>query len=217
MKKWLFIIWVFFFASCISSKTKNTDKYNYLGFGMLLEAYYRDYYEYPQNIDDFILYCSSIQEQAFGKTIKKIEENRTSLNWILSDDKITIKLEDSIIYETHLRCPCEELSYNLGVYLGKILFFNIDGIPVYSEELEEEFKSETRAIKMHYSKIVAEENTTKYHILEFSIEKGLVPFCIDDNIPNELEYYVEIEKYLKEFTHKYKINKVVFITRTFKN
>lgn len=212
MKKWLLVSLICIFTSCGSNKTKNTDKYDYPGFGMLLDSYFFDYYEYPKNIDDFILYCNSIHIKELKNAIKKIKENRNSFYWILSNDKITIKIENNIVYETFLRYPCEELSYNKAMY-SKYLFFNDKNILIVSNQIEKEFKIKLKTIKKKYTKVIKE----KYLILEYTKTNKLSLFCDNSVDMSKYEYFLFLEKCLDVFSKKYNLNKIIFSTYVFYN
>jgi hypothetical protein len=207
---------ILFVASCSSNiKTDQVNKYEFPGLGMLIDAYYRDYYDYPKNSDEFILFCDSINTNDFETTIKKIKENKNRIAWSLGSNKIVITLNDSIIYETELRFPCDELLYNEVMYLDQILFFNTDGISINSEEIEAEFKNCVKEIKMHYSRIDEGDSETKYHLLQYTTNIGLEPFCNNDKILTDIGYFKEIEVFLNIFTKKHKLSKVIFVTCNF--
>jgi hypothetical protein len=212
MRKYVLIITVLGIMSCSSNNTNKTDKFEYPGLGMLIESYYRDYYEYPQNLNGFILFCDSINNNDFEATIKKLKENRDKIEWTLESNKIVVAIEDSIIYETELRFPCDELVYNQGMYLDKILFFNINGISIHAEEFEIEFKKHLNEIKRHYSKTKMEYNETKYHLVQYTPDFGLVSLCDDDKTLQDVGYSKEIEDFLNVFTEKYRLSKVIFVT-----
>jgi hypothetical protein len=201
--------------SCSRNNSNKTSKFEYHGLGMLIESYYRDYYEYPQNLNEFILFCDSIRNNAYAATINKLKENRNNIKWTIESSKILVTIENGIIYETELRSPCDELTYNRGMYLGKVLFFNTNGVSIHSEELEFEFKNHLKEIKMHYSKIDSVYNESKYHLLEYTPDIGLLPFCDDDKISKEFGFFKEIERFLKVYTNKHNLSKVIFVTSTF--
>lgn len=216
MKKYIKFILILFIASCSSNiKTNQVNKFEFPGLGMLIDAYYRDYYDYPQNTDAFILFCDSIKNNEFESTIKKIKENKNRIAWSLGSNKIVITLVDSIIYETELRLPCDELLNNQGMYLDRILFFNTEGNSINSEEIESEFKKCLKEIKMDYSKIEKGDSETKYHLIQYTINIGLEPFCDNDKISTDIGYFKEIEVFLNSFTKKHMLSKVIFVTCNF--
>jgi len=217
--KYFLIFILIIFVTHISDK--KTNEYDYPGLGMLIEAYYFDYYEYPNNINDLILYCNANQFPIdFNTTIKKLNKNRDKITFSKKENYLIITLKDSILYKTELRTPCSEFSYNLPVYLNKVLLFDKNGYSISSEKIINEFKADIKEIKKKYDKVKKEKNTNTYitnkHVMiKFIPSEGLSLFCKDDIQLKDFKYFQEMEKYLIKFSDKYELTKVVLTTPVF--
>lgn len=210
----------FFFTvilmSCSNNNQADQHKYDYPGLGMIVEAYYGDYYDYPGTVDDLISFINACKlPENFDATIEKLKNNRNDI--VLNNEKNTliITLGDSVIYETEHRSPCDELSYNMGFYLDKELFFDAKGLSITSDEITNQFKSGMKEIKIRYDKVKKEGDTNKYVMLNFVHSKGLTLFCNENIQLKDYEYFQEVEKYLNVFSEKYHINRIIFTTPIF--
>ncbi|HOG97102.1 MAG TPA: hypothetical protein PKX26_12835 [Prolixibacteraceae bacterium] len=210
----------FFFTvilmSCSNNNQADQHKYDYPGLGQIVDAYYQDYYDYPGTVNDLISFINACKlPENFDTTIEKLKNNRDKI--VLNNEKNTliITLQDSVIYETAHRSPCDELSYNMGFYLGRVLFFDAMGLSITSDEITNQFKSGMKEIKIRYDKVKKEGDTNKYVMLNFVHFKGLTLFCNENIQLKDYEYFQEVEKYLNGFSEKYHINRIIFTTPIF--
>ncbi len=200
----LFVILI----SCGNSRV-NRHKYDYPGLGQIVEGYYWDYYDYPSGVNDLILFANTHEfPECFNTTIKKINIHKDEIILRNENRILTVRLGDHIIYETAHRSPCEELSYNMGIYLERVLFFDEEGFSINSDEITNQFKRGMKEIKIAYN----ESNKEKvYVMLDFVRFRGLRIFCNDNIQIKNCKYFREVEKYLNIFSEKYSIDKVVFV------
>lgn len=216
MRRYFIIVFVFAITSCSSNNENKTNKFEYPGLGMLIESYYRDYYDYPKTVNDLISFINACKlPENFDTTIEKLKNNRDKIVLNNENDTLIITLEDSVIYETAHRSPCDELSYNMGFYLGRVLFFDEKGLSVTSEEILNQFKSGIKEIKFSCNRVKKEGDTNKYVMLNFESLIGLTLFCNENIQLKNYEYFRELEKFLDVFSEKYHINRMVFITPIF--
>lgn len=214
--KFVFFLFTIILMSCSSNNLTDQHKYDYQGLGMIIDAYYQDYYDYPRTVNDLILFIDVCElPKNFDTTIEKFKKNRDKI--VLNNEKNTliIKLEDSLIYETTLRSPCDELSYNIGFYLDRVLFFDAKGLSITSEEITNQFKSGMKEIKMRYDNVKKEGDINKYVMLKFVQPEGLTLFCNGNNLSKDYEYFQEAEEYLDIFSEKHHINRIIFTTPVF--
>lgn len=201
---------------CSNNKQVGQDKYDYPGLGQILDAYYRDYYDYPSAVNDLILFINEYKfPENFDTTIEKLNNNRDNIILNNEEKTLIIKLEDSVIYETAHRSPCDEITYNMGFYLGNVLFFDATGLSITSDELTNQFKSGLKEIKIRFDKVKKEGDANKYVMLNFIHSKGLTLFCNENIQLKNYEYFQEIEKYLDVFSEKHHINRIIFTTPIF--
>ncbi|MDZ4204210.1 MAG: hypothetical protein U1C46_05270 [Bacteroidales bacterium] len=183
---------------------------------MIIDGYYQAFYDYPRTVDDLISFIDVCEfSENFDTTIEKLKNNRDEI--ILNDKKNTlvISLGNRVIYETALRSPCDELSYNRGFYLGRVLFFDAKGLSVASDEITSEFKNGLKERKMRYDRTEKDGDINKYVILKFVQSEGLTPFC-DGSIPlKDYEYFQVVEEYLIVFSEKHHLNRIIFTTPIF--
>ena len=192
--------------SCENNSQTEQQKYNYPGLGLLIESYYLDYFDFPNNINDLIMYVEIYKfPENFDATISKLKKNINKIFLVKVNGSLTITLEDSTIYETALRSPCEELSYNLPFYANKVLCFDKNMHPITSDIIIDDFREGLKKIKKHYKKVEKTENTNKYLMIKFDSSEGLSLFCKDNIQLNEYDYFQEVKKYLMSFTSKYKL------------
>ena len=210
----------FFFTvilmSCSNNNQADQHNYDYPGLGQIVESYYGDYYDYPGTVDDLISFINACKlPEDFDATIEKLKNNRNDI--VLNNEKNTliITLGDSVIYETEHRTPCDELSYNMGFYLDKDLFFDAKGVSITSDEITNQFKSSMKEIKIRYDKVKKEGDTNKYVMLNYVHSKGLTLFCNENIQLKDYEYFQEVEKYLNVFSEKYHIDRIIFSTPFF--
>lgn len=224
MKNILFLITIsLLLMSCSNSKKeKEIEKSNYSGLGIIVDAYYYDNYEYPKNIKALNNYIEQANfPNEYKGLIQKLKEGHQSIRIKTNNNKITICIEDNIIYESEIRTPCNELSYNLGFYVDNIILYdNSDNILIDKKELQKELKSGFKQISLNYNKVIEDTNSeslllTKYLLLKYEKDKGIDFFCSDTIKLDSYMYLIEIENYLNEFTNKYKLMKVVFTTPLF--
>lgn len=212
---------VFFFTAmlliaCKSNKQGEEHKYDYPGLGMMVEAYYFDYFDFPNSINDLVTYIELHKfPENFDTTIYKLKKNFDKIILAKEQSKLIIILDDSTIYETALRNPCEELSYNFSVYISKVLCFDNNGHSIMSDAIINNFKSRLKEIKKHYDKVEKDENANKFIIVRFEPLEGLSSFCGDNIRLKEYNYFQEVEKYLISFSNKYELSKVIFTTPIF--
>lgn len=211
---------LFFFTiilvSCNSNNQADQHKYNYPGLGMIVDAYYQDYYDYPRTVNDLISFIDMRElPGSFDTTIVKLKNNRDEIALNNEKNTLIITLEDSVIYKTALRSPCDELSYNIGFYLGGVLFFDKKGLSIASGEMTNEFKNGMQEIKMRYDKVEKEGDINKYVMLKFVRTEGLTLFCKENIQLKDYEYFQEVEEYLNVFSEKYQINRIIFATPVF--
>ena len=212
--RYLTLLAIILFWSCNSNnQTDNHNKYAYPGLGELLDVYYRDYYSYPQSISELIAYINTNKFHSnFDTTIIKLKRNKDIINLEVKTNRFLILLEDSIIYETGLRTPCEEFDYNQGFYLGRVLCFDVNMNTLNSEKNDTEFKAGLKEIKMLYSKAEKEEGVNKYVMIKYTKLDGLTLFC-DSNIDLiDYDYFNKVEEYLTRFSDKHKITAIIFTT-----
>lgn len=210
----------FFFTlilmSCSNNNQVDQHMYDYPGLGQIVEAYYRDYYDYPNTVDDLISFINACKfAENLHATIEKLKNTRNDI--VLNNEKNTLKitLRDSLIYETEHRSPCDELSYNIGFYLDKDLFFDAKGLPINSDEIRNQFKSGMKEIKIRYNKVKKEGDTNKYVMLNFVHSKRFTLFCNENIQLKDYEYFQELEKYMNDFSGKYHIDRIIFTTPIF--
>lgn len=197
--------------SCSNNNQSDQHKYDYPGLGLILEAYYLDYYDYPGNVNDLISYTNVYNfPENFDTTIKKVKNNKDKIFFKNEKNTLIITLEDSVIYETAHRSPCDELSYNMGFYLGKVLFFDIKELSITSVEITNQFKSGMKEIKIRYGKVKKEGDTNRYIMLNYVYSTGLTPFCNENIQLKDYEYFQEVEEFLNLFSERYHINRIIF-------
>ena len=218
---------VFFFTAmlliaCESNKQVEEHEYDYPGLGMILETYYFDYYNYPNNIKDLVTYVELRKfPENFNTTISKLNKNIDEIIFVNDQSKLIITLDDSTIYETALRNPCEELSYDFPVYISQVLCFDKNGHSITSDAIVDDFKSGLKKIKKQYTKVEKDENTNNHIrtkrliIIKFEPLEGLSSFCGDNIRLKKYDYFQEVEKYLMSFSNKYELSKVIFTTPIF--
>lgn len=202
--------------SCNSNNQTGHHKYDYPGLGMIIDAYYQDYYDYPKTIHDLLSFIDASELTAnFDTTITKLKKNRGEIILNLKKNTLIITIEDSVIFETVVRSPCDELSYNTGFYLGKVLFFNEKGHSIISEETINEFKNGMKEIRLRFNNAKKDGDIIKYLILNFSYSEGLTLFC-DENISlKDYKYFQEVEGYINVFSEKYHLNRIIFASPIF--
>jgi hypothetical protein len=202
--------------SCDSNNQTGQHKYDYPGLGMIVDAYYQDHYDYPKTVDDLISFIDACELSGnFDTTIVKLKKNRDEI--VLNNEKNTliITLEDSVIFETAFRSPCDELSYNTGFYLGKVLLFNEKGLSIVSEEITNEFKNGMKEIKLRYDKVKKDGDINEYVMLKFAHPEGLTLFCNENISLKDYKYFQDVEGYINVFSEKYQINRIIFATPIF--
>jgi hypothetical protein len=148
----------------------------------------------------------------FSLTIEKLKENKNNLNLNIVNNNLLITLEDSTIFKTILRSPCEELSYNIGFYLGKVQLFDEKEVPIANEKITDEFKNGLKEIKKHYKNVEKEGDENKYVMLKYTSSQELVPYCSTNIQLKDYKYFQEVQEYLNVFSKTHKITKIVFIT-----
>jgi len=217
--RYLLIFSTILLLSCNSNnKTDNQNKYDYSGLGMLIETYYQNSFEYPKNIQELISYIDMNKfPENFNPTIEKLKDNKNNLNLNIVKDNLLITLGGSTVFKTALRYPCDELSYNMGFYLGKVLFFDEKEVPIANEKIANEFKNNLKEIKKHYKNVEKEGNENKYVMLKYTPSQELVPYCSTNVQLNDYKYFQEAQEYLNVFSKTHKITKVIFVTPVFFN
>lgn len=219
MKNSIIIVFVIFIAcNGSNNNTQAQHQYDYPGLGLIIDAYYRDYYDYPNSIEDLVTFTDeSGFPENFDKTIEKLKKSKSEIELLKEEKKLKISINDSLIYTTPMSTPCDQFSDNKGFYLGRVLFFDEKGKAINSEEISNQFKIGLKNIKYHYNMVEKEGNANKYVMLKFEDPDGLSLFC-DDCIPlNDYEYFKEVEIFTNKFSEEHKIREIIFVTPIFYN
>lgn len=225
MRKFLFIYLLFVFTFSCRNETKqsNSENLNFEGLGIILEAYYYNYFEYPSNINQLISYTEGLDfPDRFDSTIKRIKESDVNIKVIIKNDKYLIINNNEIIYETKNRTVCDDFFYNPNLYLGRLLFFDEKQELITNDYLHVELKKHIRLIQKNYSKIEKETKEKsimehKYVFFQYDIKNGLTRLC-DNEIDYKFDTYLsDIEICLNGFSRKNNIYKIVFSTPMYYN
>ena len=216
MKKIIFLLLILIATSCsISKEYIILSSHDYPYIGTLIEGYYNGNYEYPKTANDFISYydLKEMKEmnRSYPKTIRNIKNNKNDIVWILDSSRLIVyKKNDTIYYETTMRNPCEELDYNIGLYITN-KFFNNEGRNVYSKELDSNFRKGLKETIVNTGTLIDECGDVI--LLKYTPETGLVSFCEDAE--KSVKFYDALNSYLENFVRENKLSKVLFLFRKF--
>lgn len=204
-----------------SNKKGEQNKYNYPSLGMMVESYYFDYFDYPKSINELIKYVDLRDfPNNFDSTIKKLKNNIDNIILVNDYEKLIISLGDSTLYDCFKRNPCEDLSLNFPRYINRVLCFDEDGFPITSEALTNEFIAGLKRIRSEYKNVEKVKDpgsvySNRLVIIQFDLENGISPFCKGNIHLEEYNYFQKTEKYLKEFSYKNGLYRIIFTTPVF--
>ncbi len=213
MKKLIYIFLVLLTTSC-SVKEQIPCDYPYID--LLVEGYYRGNYEYPQNVYDFLSYYDLKEMKKLNRyipiTIRRLKKERHEISWNLDSDILFVsKNNDTIYYETAIRNPCEELDYNIGLYIAN-RFFDKEGRYFYTEKLDSNFRKGLKEIFINNDGDKYDSNCDII-LLKYTSDTGLVSFCEDASI--NIKFYDALSAYIENFVIENKLSKVLFIYRKY--
>lgn len=209
-----FFCFIIVFMSCKSKK--QAIEFDYPGLGLIIEAYYRDYFNYPNTMNDLTSFINKYNfPDNYAKTIKELNVNIDEMQLIKDSDELRLILKDNVLCKIALRSPCDELSFNTAFYLNRILFFDKNGFLLTSNNLGEVFKNDLKIIKYKFDKVKTYNETNEYVILNYQYSKGLMLYCDMNLILSDYDYFNQLELYLDTFCIKYGVDRIIFTTPIF--
>ena len=187
-------------------------------FDDLINGYEHDYLEYPQSLNDLINYdraTRGMKEESFDRcivaTLNYLEKYQDQLSWQTSDtmfllttgsDTITCRIGPS--YGVSI---CESDHWREKVLF---LFFDNEGVVVFNDELMISFKKGLQEIRKSYKDECFD--TSDYHILRYTTGEKLQLFYPNDTLSLNTEWFNDVDTYLRQFTTKHKLGKVIFVS-----
>lgn len=193
------------------------------GLDVSLIDYNKYYFEFPSSVEKLIAYDSLAKKdhdgfyQCCDKTLEYIMQNKSDINWkIIDEAKILIMSgEDTITYQ--LGCYPQVLLCDESVVCGSPIFrfFDINGNYAYSEDVERALKIGLSALRYNYAVLPPEQ--TIWHIMVYTNEDGLQPYCRNDDLSIETKWFVEVEDFMCNFCKEHVLGKVIFMSPSYKS
>ena len=189
-----------------------TDERDYFDLFLLASNYYYYNDDYPVSMDDLVIY-DSLSKSDYRNNHNKamisfLSKHKQEIKLISSDYDMLIMMEkDTILYypggDVKARCYSSSPQYKL-VYR----FFDHQNHYAYTEELEKYFRYGIRVLALDFAPY--EGDYSDVHLMVYTKENGLQPYCEDDDVRLDSDWFVVLEKYLKGFVCQYNLGRVVF-------
>ena len=189
-----------------------TDERDYFDLFLLASNYYYYNDDYPVSMDDLVIY-DSLSKSDYRNNHNKamisfLSKHKQEIKLISSDYDMLIMMEkDTILYypggDVKARCYSSSPQYKL-VYR----FFDHQNHYAYTEELEKYFRYGIRVLALDFAPY--EGDYSDVHLMVYTKENGLQPYCEDDDVRLDSDWFVVLGKYLKGFLCQYDLGKVVF-------
>lgn len=193
---------------------RNAGKFSFPGLDVSLYSYNWYYLEYPDSIEQLIVYdsLSNCLHQGFYRcsfeTLHYLLANKDKIVWNKEyGDIFIIAGNDTIAaqgYDSRIRYCDELMASNKNI----CRIFDKKGRYAYSEEIEKEIRhglDEMKA-KGHYEL----PSQASLHLLVFVPCDGLRLFCDDEDISLNSAWFHELENYLEGFCVEHGIGKLIF-------
>lgn len=188
----------------------------------LINSYEVDYLEYPESLDDLINYdqaTKGMKDESFERCIA------ATLSYLeMFNDQLTWQKNDSLFL---LTTNTDTISCRIGPSRGVsicwsdnlreksvFLFFDKYGTAVINDDLLTSFKRGLQEIRKKYKD--EQFNVSDYHIIQYFTSSGLSPFCEEDTIALDIEWFRDVEPYLERFTSENELEKVIFVSAPYK-
>ncbi len=204
---------------------KNDKKVNIDGFYLqiLLESYYSQYYQYPKDLDSFMMFIKDYEfPDEYSKTINTFKRERKNIFIENNDSMLIIKHKEDTVFTSNLRSPCDELNYNIAYYLNNYLLFNRQYESVINDSLVVELQNGLKNIQCNYNKVLEDNNPESFInyqiiILTYDLDNGLNSFCSNNKVLGYYPYFGEVENYLFEFMNNNNMGKIILPSAIFYN
>lgn len=190
-------------------------------FDDLIDGYEHDYLEYPQSLNDLINYdraTRGMKEESFDRcivaTLGYLEKYNDQLIWQSNDSLFLLTAgSDTITYRfgpSYGASICESDDWAEKVVF---LFFDKEGIAVFSDDMMVSFKKGLQEIRKTYKN--NSFNVSDYHILKYTTKEGLQKLCKNDALSLNTEWFTDVDTYLSQFTSEYELGKVIFVSASY--
>lgn len=175
----------------------------------------------------------------YDKQIRDLKRNRKRIKVECSEGYFKLIKNGELYFSTPMFDPCDEITgYNKlkgeigrehGTYVADVifkyydrpLFLTMQGNNIMTEELVREFRREMAPIGKSYPYIVLRDgiedsaertvSRIKYCLVEYRPETGIFPFCPFEDF-DKYPYFKDLEKKMSEFSEKYDLKRIVFLT-----
>lgn len=198
---------------------RKSDKLLFPGLEVSLYSYNWYHLEYPDSIEELIAYdsLSHCLHQGFFQccdvTFDYLLKNKDKMVWRKGEGNILIMAgNDTIAYQgddPQIQYCDDSVISNKNIFR----FFDKKGRYAYSEELEKNVK--TGLIQLRAKYINAPQEIIKWHVFEYTLESGLRPFCKNDDIKMDTDWFKSIEDYMYIFCCENDLSRVVFIAASY--
>lgn len=174
---------------------------------LLSSSFFRYCFEYPASIEDLASF-DSLSSNSYDVLIKFLRNHKRKTQLQYTDHDMTIMMDnDTILYysggDPRTICydgsPQEKLVFR---------FFDTKYHYAYTKELEKSFKSGIRDLMLGISP--SEFDYSSVHLMVFTDNEGLQPYCENDNVNIDSDWFVLLEKYAKAFASENDLGKIVF-------
>lgn len=196
------------------------DKCSFSCISNMVYGYSKSYLEYPASIQELAIYDSITkvrQEPDYKRCcdagVRKLKKFHDKINWYRKGKELLIMMSNDTIGYWGEYVPCDISATD--IHLMEPRFYKDNGIFVLTtEEMIKQFKKDIRQLGLKHNN-ANERGNNNWHILMFTKREGLHPFCENDDVKMETEWFQELNSYVERFAYEHDFGKIIFVSKMF--
>lgn len=195
---------------------RKNDQLLFPGLDVSLYSYNWYHLEYPDSIEELIAYDSlshCLHEgffQCCDETFEYLLKNKDKIDWKKREGELLVLSGNDTItfqgYDSRIQYCDDSIISNKMVFR----FFDRFGRYAHTEELEKTLKTRLTQLRENYADTSFEKK--EWHIIEYTPESGLRPFCHSDNIQLNTTWFYDIEDLMYVFCCEHDLGRVIFVS-----
>lgn len=200
---------------------RKTGEWYFPGLDISLRDYNRYFFKFPSSIEELVMYDSLAGKdhdgfyQCCDETFDYLLQNKNNIDWQVEDEAKILILSgnDTIAYQ--LGYYPQVLYCDDSVVSNKSIFryFDSNGYYAYSEKVEKALKTGLSELRNKYS--IPPFEPSFWYIMVYTKENGLRPFCDNDDLSVNTEWFHDVESFMYEFCDEYSLGKVIFVSPSY--
>ena len=191
------------------------------GLDVSLLDYNKYYFEFPSSVEKLIAYDSLAKKdhdgfyQCCDVTFDYLLRNKDNLDWqVIDEERILIMSgNDTIAYQLGYYPQvfyCDDSAVSNKTIFR---FFDNNGNYAHSKNVEKALKIGLSGLRKNYSITPFEQ--ALWHIMVYTNENGLQPFCENDDLSLNTEWFHDVEDFMYKFCDEYSLGKVIFVSPSY--